>query len=86
MQKREEMLPITERNAINGDGCYDNYSRGREKGYVPFNQDDSSTMVFNFLCEECKRIFNAAIDVLMLRNAHRMNARCDNRSARTLAC
>ena len=49
--------------------CVSVYSRGREKGYVPFNQDDSSTMVFNFLCEECKRIFNAEVDVLMLRNA-----------------
>ena len=34
-----------------------------------FNQEDSSKMVFNFLCEECKRIFNAEVDVLMLRNA-----------------
>ena len=43
------------------------YSMGHEKGYVPFNQDDSSTMVFSFVCTECKGIFNAK--VLILRNA-----------------
>ena len=36
-----------------------NYSRGHEKGYVPFNQNDSNMIVFYFLCKECERIFNA---------------------------
>ena len=47
--------------------CHLVYSMRHEKGYVPFNQDDSSTMVFSFVCMECNRIFNAK--VLILRNA-----------------